>query len=95
MVYSWGHNRRFNAYSEYFRNQFGERVQKVSVDAGFTCPNRDGAIGTGGCTYCNNDAFNPSYCHPAMSISDQISAGIRFHRNRYRRAKNYLVYFQA
>lgn len=95
MEYPWEHKRRFNAYSEYFRKHFGERVQKVSVDAGFTCPNRDGTSGTGGCTFCNNEAFNPSYCHPAKSVSLQIEEGIRFHRNRYRRAKKFLVYFQA
>lgn len=95
MAYLWGHNRRFNAYGEYFRKHFGERVQKVSVDAGFTCPNRDGTVGSGGCTYCNNDAFNPSYCHPETSLSIQIQEGIDFHRKRYRRANKYLVYFQA
>lgn len=93
--YPWGHNRRFNSYSEYFRRTFGERVQKVTIDAGFTCPNRDGSKGTGGCTYCNNDAFNPSYCKPEKSIKQQIEEGIEFHINRYRRAKNYLAYFQA
>src|SRR5674536_170515 len=61
-VYEWGHGRRFNAYSNYFRSIYGTRVQKVSIDAGFSCPNRDGTKGSGGCTYCNNDAFNPSYC---------------------------------
>ena len=93
--YLWGHNRRFNSYSEYFRQNFGERVQKVTIDAGFTCPNRDGSKGTGGCTYCNNDAFNPSYCKPEKSIKQQIEEGMEFHINRYRRAKNYLAYFQA
>ena len=95
MVYPWGHKRRFNAYSEYFRKHFGQRVQKVSVDAGFTCPNRDGTVGRGGCTYCNNDAFNPSYCHPAKTLAQQVQEGIEFHRKRYRRANSYLVYFQA
>lgn len=95
MDYPWGHNRRYNAYSEYFKRHFGERVQKVSVDAGFTCPNRDGTLGKGGCTYCNNDAFNPSYCQPSKSVTQQIREGIQFHRNRYRRAKKFLVYFQA
>ena len=88
-------NKRYNSYSEYFRNTFGTRVQKLSIDAGFTCPNRDGNKGTGGCTYCNNDAFNPSYCLPEKSISEQIAHGIEFHRVRYRRAKNFLAYFQA
>lgn len=95
MNYPWGHNRRFNAYGEYFRKYFGERVQKVSVDAGFSCPNRDGTLGTGGCTYCNNDAFNPSYCQPTKSVTTQIQEGIEFHKKRYRRAKKYLAYFQA
>ncbi len=67
----------------------------MSVDAGFTCPNRDGTSGRGGCSYCNNDAFNPSYCHPSKSVSQQIREGIEFHRRRYRRASKYLVYFQA
>ena len=94
-VYSWGHHRRYNSYSEYFRRQFGTRVQKVTLDAGFTCPNRDGAKGTGGCTYCNNEAFNPSYCQPQKSITQQITEGVEFHQVRYRRSKNYLAYFQA
>ncbi|OFX88825.1 MAG: TIGR01212 family radical SAM protein [Bacteroidetes bacterium GWF2_33_16] len=94
-VFPWGHNRRFNSYSEYFKRTFGERIQKVTIDAGFTCPNRDGLRGVGGCTYCNNDAFNPSYCQPEKSVKQQIEEGIEFHINRYRRAKNYLAYFQA
>lgn len=93
--YPWGHNRRFNAYTQYFERTFGGRVQKVSVDAGFTCPNRDGTKGRGGCTYCNNDAFNPSYCTPEKPIRQQIMEGIRFHQNRYRRAEKFLAYFQA
>lgn len=93
--FPWGHNRRFNTYSGYFRKHFGERVQKLSIDAGFTCPNRDGSKGKGGCTYCNNDAFNPSYCQPSKSISLQIEEGIEFHLKRYRRATLYLAYFQA
>lgn len=95
MNYPWGHNKRYNAYPEYFRRHFGERVQKISVDAGFTCPNRDGTLAYGGCTYCDNDAFNPSYCKPEKSIARQISEGIEFHAKRYRRAKKFLVYFQA
>jgi radical SAM protein (TIGR01212 family) len=93
--FPWGHNRRFNAYSNYFRNLYGARVQKVSVDAGFTCPNRDGTKGTGGCTYCNNDAFNPSYCLPGKSVTRQIEEGIEFHKWRYRGSDSYLAYFQA
>ncbi len=92
--YNWGHERRFNAYAPYFKKVFGQRVQKISVDAGFTCPNRDGKKARGGCTYCNNDAFNPSYCNPSKSIDQQVLEGIEFHKVRYRRASNYLVYFQ-
>ena len=95
MEFPWGHSRRFNSYSEYFKNNFGHRVQKLTIDAGFSCPNRDGTITTGGCTYCNNDAFNPSYCTPSKSISQQLSEGIEFHQVRYRNAKDYLAYFQA
>jgi uncharacterized protein len=93
-MYSWGHQRRFNSYAEYFKRNFGGRVQKLAIDAGFTCPNRDGTIGSGGCTYCDNDAFNPSYCHSGKSIFKQIEEGIEFHANRYRRASRYLAYFQ-
>ena len=95
VIYPWGHERRFNAYSNYFRTIYGARVQKVSIDAGFTCPNRDGTKGSGGCTYCNNDAFNPSYCIPAKSVSQQIEEGIEFHKRRYSEAVSYLAYFQA
>ncbi len=95
MNYPWQHQRRFNAYANYFRKHFGERVQKLSIDAGFTCPNRDGTVGISGCTYCNNDAFNPSYCLPEKSITQQINEGIEFHAKRYRRAEKYLAYFQA
>lgn len=94
-TFPWGHERRFNAYSNYFRSRYGARVQKVSIDAGFTCPNRDGTKGVGGCTYCNNAAFNPSYCVPAKSVTQQIEEGIEFHKWRYSEAVSYLAYFQA
>ena len=94
MSYPWGDNRRFNSYSNYFTKQFGGRVQKISIDAGFSCPNRDGKISTGGCTFCSNAAFNPSYCRPEKSIKQQIEEGIEFHQRRYRRANKYLAYFQ-
>ena len=86
--------RRFNSYSNYFKKQFGGRVQKISIDAGFSCPNRDGKISTGGCSFCSNEAFNPSYCRPEKSIRQQIEEGIAFHQRRYRRASMYLAYFQ-
>jgi uncharacterized protein len=95
MIYPWGHHRRFNAYANYFRSMYGARVQKVSVDAGFTCPNRDGSRGHGGCSFCLNDAFNPSYCMPEKSVTVQIAEGIEFHRKRYSEASSYLAYFQA
>jgi len=94
MTFPWGDERRFNSYSRYFTRQFGGRVQKISIDAGFSCPNRDGKISTGGCTFCSNEAFNPSYCRPEKSIKQQIEEGIEFHQRRYRRANQYLAYFQ-
>ncbi|MFP4488159.1 MAG: TIGR01212 family radical SAM protein [Bacteroidales bacterium] len=94
-IFPWGHKRRFNAYSNYFRKVFGGRVQKLSIDAGFTCPNRDGTVGTGGCSFCNNDAFSPSYCSPGSSISEQLEKGIKFHARRYKKPVGYLAYFQS
>ena len=94
-MYLWGHQRRYHSYPEYFRARYGERVQKLTIDAGFTCPNRDGTVGVGGCAYCNNDAFNPSYCTPQKSIRQQLLEGIEFHKVRYRKAYRYLAYFQA
>lgn len=93
--FPWGHDRRFNAYSNYFKKLFGGRVQKLSIDAGFTCPNRDGTLGTGGCTFCNNAAFSPSYCRADTAISEQIKKGMDFHSRRYRKAIAWLAYFQA
>lgn len=93
--YPWGDHRRFYSYSNYFKKLYGERVQKVSIDAGFTCPNRDGTKGTDGCTYCKNDAFNPSYCDPLKSISQQLDEGISFLRWRYKEPSSFLAYFQA
>ncbi len=84
----------FTLLSDYLRQTYGGRLQKVSVDAGFTCPNRDGSAGAGGCTYCDNSAFNPSYCSPLKSIRQQVLEGIEFHAKRYRRAQQFLAYFQ-
>ncbi len=94
-AFPWRHQRRYNSYPEYFKQIFGHRVQKLTIDAGFTCPNRDGTVAYGGCTYCNNDAFNPSYNSPAKSITQQLKEGVEFHQVRYRTAKLYLAYFQA
>lgn len=93
--YPWGADRRYNSYADWFGSLFGKRVQKLSINAGFTCPNRDGTLGYGGCTYCNNEAFIPAYCTPDRSVDEQIQQGIEFHRRRYRRADSYLAYFQA
>lgn len=95
MMYPWGHSRRFNSYSEYFKKTFGSRVQKLTINAGFTCPNRDGSKATGGCAYCNNEAFNPSYCQPHKSITQQLDEGVEFHNFRYKKSSQYLAYFQA
>ena len=73
----------------------GARVQKVAINAGFTCPNRDGTAGEGGCTFCNNEAFTPSYCMGGHGITRQIDEGIEFHSRRYRKAEKYLAYFQS
>jgi radical SAM protein (TIGR01212 family) len=94
-MYQWGDDRPYNSYSAYFRRLFGSRVQKVTINAGFTCPNRDGSISTGGCTFCNNAAFTPSYCQPEKSITQQIDEGVEFHQRRYRSANRYLAYFQS
>jgi radical SAM protein (TIGR01212 family) len=92
--YIWGHEKRYNDFSSYFRNKFTERVQKVSVDAGFTCPNRDGSKGHGGCTYCNNKTFKPTYCNLENSVTSQVQEGVEFFGKKYK-AMKFLAYFQA
>ncbi len=87
--------RRYNSFVGYFKQKYGCRLQKIVVDAGFTCPNRDGRVGFGGCTYCNNDAFHPNYSTPDKPILQQLEEGIEFHQNRYRTAEEYLAYFQS
>ncbi|MFZ6017517.1 MAG: TIGR01212 family radical SAM protein [Nitrospirota bacterium] len=84
---------RYNSFGSYIRKKFGTTVHKVNVDAGFTCPNRDGTISTSGCIYCNNDSFRPSSCKPTLSVSEQIRNGISHIKKRYR-AEKFLVYFQ-
>ena len=87
---------RYNSYSTFFKNTFGSRLQKLSIDSGFGCPNRSSSDRTrGGCTFYNNRAFNPSYCNPEKSITRQIDEGIEFHEHRYRKSEGYLAYFQA
>jgi hypothetical protein len=86
--------KRYNDFSSFIRRKFNGRVQKVSIDAGFTCPNKDGAKGVGGCTYCNNNTFNPDYCQPIKPIKQQVNEGIEFFSKKYK-TQQYLAYFQA
>ena len=88
------HHPVYNDYGAWMRRQFPFRVQKISVDAGFSCPNRDGHISHGGCTFCDNRTFNPSYCQPSKSIAEQIAEGKEFFSRKYPEMK-YLAYFQA
>lgn len=87
-------NQLYIDYGTWIRQQFPFRVQKIAVDAGFTCPNRDGLVGTGGCTFCNNQTFNPSYCNHKKSVSQQLEEGKQFFARKYPDMK-YLAYFQA
>ena len=81
-------------YGTWIRHRFPFRVQKISIDAGFTCPNRDGRLSTGGCIYCDNRTFNPAYCQRKDSITQQLEAGKQFFARKYPEMK-YLAYFQA
>ena len=94
MQFKWGHSGRYNDFSAYFRKQFTGRVQKISVDGGFSCPNRDGTKALNGCSYCNNKTFNPEYCRLERSISDQVREGINFFSRKYD-SMQYLAYLQA
>lgn len=87
--------KRYNTAVGYYKRVYGERLQKLVLDAGFGCPNRDGTVGFGGCTYCDNAAFHPGYSTPGKTLAQQIDEGIEFHRIRYRNATHYLAYFQA
>lgn len=87
--------KRYNSFVGYFKTRYGERLQKIVLDAGFTCPNRDGSVGRGGCTYCDNAAFHPSYSTSGKSLRVQLDEGIQFHKVRYRTTEHYLAYFQS
>lgn len=91
----WGHSRPFNSYSNYLKQEFGGRIQKISLHAGLTCPNRDGTVGLGGCAFCNNDAFITEYCSADKAISQQITEGKQFVKRRYKKAQQFFAYFQA
>lgn len=84
----------YNDFGSWMKKHFPFKVQKISIDAGFSCPNRDGTIARGGCTYCDNRTFNPSYCHKRDSVTEQLEAGKRFFSTKYPEMK-YLAYFQA
>lgn len=87
--------KRYNSFVGFLKEKYGCRLQKLVVDAGFSCPNRDGTLSTGGCTYCDNAAFHPGYSTPDKSITRQLDEGIEFHQGRYRSVTKYLAYFQA
>ena len=93
--YGFPEGKRYNSFVGYFKRKYGERLQKIVLDAGFTCPNRDGKVGRGGCTYCDNAAFHPSYSTAGKSLHQQMDEGIEFHKVRYRTTEHYLAYFQA
>ena len=92
--FPWNHSKRYNDFSTHFRSMFEGRVQKISVNAGFTCPNRDGTRGRGGCTYCNNQTFQPSYCDMDNLLKIQLEEGIAFFSRKYKTMR-YLAYFQS
>lgn len=92
--FPWESNKRYNDFSGHFRKKFNGRVQKISIDAGFTCPNRDGSKGVGGCSYCNNQTFSPGYCDLKKSVSLQLEEGIGFFSRKYK-SMLYLAYFQS
>lgn len=85
---------RYNEFGEWLRGEFSFKVQKISLNAGFTCPNRDGTRGWGGCTYCNNQTFNPDYCRTEKSVTEQLAEGRAFFSRKYPEMR-YLAYFQA
>ena len=85
---------RYNEFGSWLKNRLGFKVQKISLNAGFTCPNRDGTVGVGGCTYCNNQTFNPAYCQTEKTVTQQLEEGKQFFARKYPDMK-YLAYFQA
>lgn len=93
--YAFPDGKRYNSFVGYFKRRYGERLQKIVLDAGFTCPNRDGKVGRGGCTYCDNAAFHPAYSTAGKSLHQQMDEGIEFHKVRYRTTEHYLAYFQS
>ena len=88
-MYPWGDAR------PYHRRTFGRPIQKLPVDGGFTCPNRDGTVGHGGCSFCSNEAFTPAYCDPRRTVRQQVDDAIAFHRRGFPAGTGFLVYFQS
>ncbi len=86
--------RGYYDFSEFLKKHFDYKVQKIAINAGFTCPNRDGKKGVGGCTYCNNQTFNPEYCSDNLTVTQQLERGKSFFAKKYAQMK-YLAYFQA
>ena len=84
----------YRDFSGYLSERFPYKVQKISINAGFTCPNRDGSKGRGGCTYCNNQSFSPGYGKPTKPISKQLADGIEFFSRKYPEMR-YIAYFQS
>ena len=87
-------NKPYFDFGDFLKLNFPYKVQKIAINAGFTCPNRDGTKGTGGCSYCNNQTFNPDYCKPELTITEQLEKGKKFFARKYPEMK-YLAYFQA
>ena len=85
---------RYYAFGRFLRERFGYKVFRVTIDAGFTCPNVDGSVAVGGCVYCDNRSFSPNRRLPRSSVRDQVSRGVAILQKRYR-AKHFLAYFQA
>ena len=84
----------YKDFGSWIKETLGEKVQKISIDAGFSCPNRDGKVGNGGCTFCDNTTFSPAYCSGSKSVTEQLEEGKEFFRHKYPQMK-YLAYFQS
>jgi len=94
-MYLWGDTRPYHSYAAYCARTFGRPMQKLPVDGGFTCPNRDGTVGYGGCSFCSNAAFTPAYCNPRHTVSRQLDDALAFRRRGLAAGTGLLVYFQS
>src|SRR5436853_7842199 len=86
--------RRYYSFSRFLRERFGQKVYRVTIDAGFTCPNVDGSVAIGGCVYCDNRSFSPNRRLPRVPVREQVSRGVEILQKRYR-ADSFIAYFQA